>query len=116
LEYENGVVISTEGSWEAGVNDAKPGIVMEGIPHIGDSYRQEYMVEVAEDMAQVLSLTDSATVPYGSYTNCLKTKEWTPLSPGIVENKYYARNIGLLKAVMVEGGNEHSALVVIQSK
>jgi len=30
-EYESGVVVSTAGSWEAGVDGAKPGIIMEAV-------------------------------------------------------------------------------------
>ena len=111
--YEDGQVVSTEGSWEAGINGAKPGIVMEGNPHVGDLYRQEYLKGVAEDMAEVLSLTESATVPYGSFTNCLETKEWSPLEPGVAEHKYYAPGVGLVSVVTVEGGTDHSELVNI---
>ena len=49
----NGNVISTEGSWQAGVNGAQPGIVMEADPHVGDTYQQELSVGVAEDKATV---------------------------------------------------------------
>jgi hypothetical protein len=98
-EYENGVVVSTEGSWEAGVNGAQPGIVMEGHPRVGDSYRQEFAPDVAEDMAKVLSLTKSVSVPYGSFKHVLLTKEWTPLDPGVVEHKYYAPDIGFVLAI-----------------
>ena len=41
-EYEDGEVVSTEGSWEAGVDGAQPGIVMPTDPVIGVAYRQEY--------------------------------------------------------------------------
>ena len=41
-EYENGKVVSTKGSWEAGVDGAKPGIIMHADPKVGQSYRQEY--------------------------------------------------------------------------
>ena len=64
--YENGQVVSTEGSWEAGKNGAKPGIIMEGHPHVGDIYQQEFAPGVAEDMAQVTSLTKTVTVPGGN--------------------------------------------------
>jgi hypothetical protein len=93
-EIEGGVVVSTEGSWKAGVDDAKPGIVMKGDPKVGDKYRQEYYEDEAEDEGQVVALDASVTVPYGSYTNCLKTKEWTRLEPGVVEYKFYKSGVG----------------------
>jgi len=112
-EYEDGEFVSTEGSWEAGVDDAKPGIVMEANPQVGDSYRQEYYEDEAEDMGEVLSLNESVLVPYGSYENCLKTKDWTPLEPDVIEHKYYAPNIGFVMEIMVEGGSETIELIDI---
>jgi len=115
-EYEAGVVVSTKGSWEAGVDGAMPGIIMEANPQVGDFYRQEYYKGEAEDMAEVLSLTESASVIYGSFDNLLMTREWTPLEPGIVEHKYYAPGVGLILEVMVEGGSERVELVEITTK
>jgi hypothetical protein len=93
-EYKNGKVTSTKGSWEAGVDGAKPGIIMEAHPKVGQSYRQEYYEGEAEDMAKVQSLNESLTVPYGSFDHVLVTKEWTPLEPSYHEHKYYARGVG----------------------
>jgi hypothetical protein len=93
-EYENGKVVSTKGSWEAGVDGAKPGIIMQAHPKVGQSYRQEYYKGEAEDMAKVLSLNESVTVPYGSFDRVLKTREWTPLEPSYHEHKYYAPGVG----------------------
>jgi hypothetical protein len=93
-EYKNGKLTSTKGSWEAGVDGAKPGIIMEAHPKVGHSYRQEYYKGEAEDMAKVLSLNDSVKVPYGSFDHVLVTKEWTPLEPSYSEHKYYARGVG----------------------
>src|SRR5215203_1997754 len=93
-EYKNGKVVSTKGSWEAGVDGAKPGIIMQAHPKVGQSYRQEYYKGEAEDTAKVQSLNDSVTVPYGSFDHVLVTKEWTPLEPSYSEHKYYARGVG----------------------
>jgi hypothetical protein len=95
-EYENGKVVSTKGSWEAGVDGAKPGIIMQADPKVGESYHQEYYPGEAMDMAKVLSLNESVTVPYGSFDHALKTKEWTPLQPGFFEHKYYVAGVGPL--------------------
>jgi hypothetical protein len=93
-ELDNGKVTSTHGSWEAGVDGAKPGIIMQGDPKIGESYRQEYYKGEAEDTAEVVSLDESATVPYGSFDRVLETREWTPLEPSYDEHKYYAAGVG----------------------
>lgn len=112
-DYEDNKVVSTAGSWEAGMGGALPGILMKGGPQVGDVYRQEYLKGEAEDMAEVLSLDESITVVYGSFDNCLKTKEWNPLEPGIEENKYYAPGIGALLEMEIMGGDEKLELVNI---
>jgi hypothetical protein len=95
-EYENGEVVSTKGSWEAGVDGAKPGIIMQADPKVGQSYYQEYYPGEAMDKASVLTFEASVTVPYGSFDEVLETKEWTPLQPGFSEKKYYVRGVGPL--------------------
>jgi hypothetical protein len=104
-EYEGSQLVSTEGSWEAGVDGAKPGIIMHATqPAIGVPYRQEYYACEAEDMAEVVSLNKSVTVPYGSFDNCLQTRDFTPLEPDVSEYKYYAPGVGLVLEVAVQSG------------
>jgi hypothetical protein len=104
---------SHEGSWEAGMKGTTAGIVMEAQPKVGDSYDQELAKDVAEDKGTVLSLNEKVCVPYGCFSNVLKTEDINPLEPDIVENKYYAQNIGEIKAIMVKGGSEVETLVQI---
>src|SRR5690349_14313903 len=111
---ENGKVTSTEGTWQAGVNGAEPGIVMLAHPKKGDKYQQEFAAGVAEDMAQVLGFKDSLCVQYGCFKHVLVIKEWTPLEPGVVENKYYAKGVGFIYSEMVKGGDETLELVRIR--
>jgi hypothetical protein len=95
-EIEKGEVVSTDGSWEAGVNGAQPGIIMKAYPQVGDAYRQEFLKGEAEDMGQVLGLSDSVSIGLGSYQDCLKIKDWTPLEPDVVEHKFYSKETGNL--------------------
>lgn len=113
LYDETGVLIgtSTEGSWEAGVDGATPGIVMLATPKPGISYRQEFYEGVAEDMSKVLRLNAHVSVEYGDFAGCLKTKEWTPLKPGVIEHKYYAPGIGLVFVEEIKGKTVKVALV-----
>ena len=108
-----GNIISTEGSWEAGVNGALPGIIMEAHPRRGDSYRQEFAAGVAEDMATVIALNRTVKVPFGTFTGCLETEEFSPLDPGALEHKYYAPGVGFIRVVAVKGGKEQLELVNI---
>ena len=110
---ENGNVISTEGSWEAGVDGAQAGIIMLADPKKGNRYQQEEAPDVAEDMAQVTGFEDSLCVSYGCFENVLVTKEWSPLEKGVVENKYYASGVGFIFGDMVKGGDEQTELVEV---
>ena len=94
--YQNGVAVSTEGSWEAGVDGAKPGIIMEADPQHGDTYFQEFAPGVAQDMATVVTTSETATVPFGTFTNVLRTKEWSPIENSSLEHKYYVQGVGLI--------------------
>ena len=108
-----GNVISTEGTWLTGVDGAKPGIVMEAQPKVGDVYRQEFLKGEAEDMARVVNLNRHVTVPYGSFDHVLQTEEWAchdPKAPH--EDKYYAREVGNIK-VRARDGSETIKLVKV---
>jgi hypothetical protein len=102
-EYENGKVVSTEGSWEAGVHGAVPGIIMPAHPRIGQRYRQEFLEGEAEDQARVTGVGMDISVAYGSFHNCIRTVEWTRLEPGVKEAKVYCPRVGFVKAVGEEG-------------
>ena len=110
-EYENGEVTSTEGSWEAGVDGALPGIVMPADPQVGDAYRQEFYPDHAEDLVEIQELGATRSVQLGDYQDVLVTKEWNPLDPEIVENKFYAPDVGNIAEQAVAGSDEVSELV-----
>lgn len=97
-EYENGQVVSTEGSWEWGQNGALPGIAMWADPaaHLGERYRQEYLPGVAEDFGQVIATNVSVTVPFGSYTGCVRTLDTSGLDYTAREHKTYCPQVGLV--------------------
>ncbi len=103
-EYENGEVTSTEGSWEAGVDGALPGIVMPAQPAVGDAYRQEYYQGEAEDLAEVVRLDASESVPFGDVDELVVIKEWNPFESEVVEEKSFAPSIGLVLEVKTAGG------------
>jgi hypothetical protein len=113
-EYKHGEVLSTKGSWEAGKHGAKPGIIMQAHPKVGQTYRQEYSKGVAEDMAKVLRLNSSAKVPYGPFHHVLETKEWSPLDHGVAEHEYYAAGVGDIKEASVKGPSETLGLVNVR--
>jgi len=93
-ELTDGLISTIDGTFMGGVDSAEPGIILEAHPAIGDFYRQEFDLDNAEDFAEVVGLSDSVTVPYGTFTNCLNTRETTPLEPDLHEHKFYAAGVG----------------------
>ena len=110
-EYEDGKLVSREGSWEAGVDGAQAGIVMPAHPEVGMRYRQEYYEGHAGDRGEVLRVDDEARVPFGSYREVVRTKDTTPLEPQVREHKYYARGVGLVLARDVAGGGREELVL-----
>ncbi len=115
-EIEDGEVVSTEGSWEAGVDGAEPGIVMMADPEVGEIYRQEFYVGVAEDMAEVVALDESAEVPYGSFEGCLQTRDWSPLEENSDEFKFYCPELGGLVLELGKYSGERVELVEVEEE
>jgi hypothetical protein len=111
---EQGHLVTTEGSWEAGIDGAFPGIIMEAQPASGDVYRQEYAPGVAVDMGSVLGLQKQVTVPYGTFDDVLETKEYSCIESG-VDHKFYAAGIGDVQEIAVAGGGETLELVSIET-
>jgi hypothetical protein len=93
-EYEDGEVVSTEGSWQHGRDGGQAGVVVPARPRSGCSYREEFLPGKAEDRAEVLSTRESLQTPTGLYERVLHTANTTPLQPEILENKFYARGVG----------------------
>jgi hypothetical protein len=102
-EYEQGEVVSTQGSWEAGVDGAQAGVVLPGTPEVGQEYRQEYYEGEAEDAGKILSLDEWVEVPAGKYRPVLMTKDWTSLEPDVLEHKFYAKGVGPVLTLSVSG-------------
>ncbi|MGH8719601.1 MAG: hypothetical protein ACREV0_11780 [Burkholderiales bacterium] len=105
-------LVSIDGSFKAGRDGDKPGIIFLANPKKGAVYRQEFSLANAEDFSQVLSTAYS----FGSDStldqfvpralarmlcerNCIVTKESNPNEPGTFEHKYYALDIGFFLAV-----------------
>jgi hypothetical protein len=110
-EVEDGKVTSTEGSWQAGVDGAQPGILLPARPNPGMVYRQEYHGTAAQDTAAVLSLHQRAKVPSGLFDHVLITKEFTPLEPRLLKHDFYALGVGPVLSLTVSGGSDREELL-----
>jgi hypothetical protein len=80
------------------------------------TYRQEYYAGQAEDAATIVSLAEHVTVPYGAFDGVLKTRDFTPLDPDVVEQKFYARGVGLVQVVQTSGGSSREELITFESR
>jgi hypothetical protein len=97
-----GRVTSTEGTWMAGVDGARPGIYMTAHPRVGQSWEQEYYKGHAQDQFTVIGA-------FGG--NAVLTQETTPLEPGTVDHKLYVRGVGTVLEQTEKGPNERNELV-----
>jgi hypothetical protein len=121
-EYANGVVTNTQGSWEAGVDGAQPGIVMQANPTPGKWYRQEYRPGIAEDKAKVLksgaathfgaTVSPTLHVAGNTFHNVIVTDDVNPLDPSLKENKWYAKGSGIVKTIRRGGGHVETSHIV----
>src|SRR5262245_496416 len=113
LEMRNGHLQRASDSWEAGVDGAQPGIIMEGDPQRGDVYRQEYYPPGdALDQAHVVRLDGKMKVARGSFDRVRVTDEWSPVEPQM-ERKSYVAGLGEIEEHVTEGGKEHYELVSV---
>lgn len=112
-EYADGKVLHHHGAWEAGVDGALPGIIMNADPQVTDSHRQEYYEGKAEDLYWVVATGESKSVPLDTFDHVIRTLEWTPLEPKVVVEKLYAPGVGLLAERALSGGKENVRLLEV---
>lgn len=111
VEYEHGQPWSTEGSWDGGEHGATPGIAMPAHPKVGQKYRQEYRKGIAEDRGEIIALDATADVPFGHFDKLVRTNDTTALEPNVLENKFYAKGIGVVLETIEKGGGPRSELI-----
>jgi hypothetical protein len=90
------IKVSHEGSWEAGVNGAKPGYIMPAHPKVGFAYFQEHAPGVALDSAKVTATDLTLNVQGKVYRHVVLTQEFTPLEPTVSDYKWYAPGVGMV--------------------
>lgn len=95
--YEDGVVTGHPGGWRAGLNGARPGIIMPGTPLVGARYQQELAPGVAEDRGEIVSIGQTMTVPAGTFHNILEITDTNPLDPEEEDAKFYALGVVLIQ-------------------
>lgn len=111
--YKDGAVVNHEGSFEAGVDGAQPGIALPANPAPGMAYRQEYYQGHAEDRAAVVTVgEEQVEVPFGHFPDqILMTRDLVPLEPTVQELKFYAPGVGPLLSIHLDGAGGRAELV-----
>ncbi len=107
----HGRVTSREGSFEAGRDGARAGLFFPAHPKVGTTARQEFYRGHAEDHFKVVDRSARVSVPYVTTRHAVRTKEWTPLEPRVLDNKYYVRGVGTVREIAVKGPVERLRLV-----
>jgi hypothetical protein len=112
-EYKHGKVSSRAGSFEAGVNGAQAGVAMPANPVPGLSYRQEYLKGKAEDKGAIVTVgQEKVEVPFGFFKkDVVMTRDLTPLEPRVQELKFYARGVGPVLSVHLDGTGSREELI-----
>jgi len=67
--------------------------------------RQEFYEGEAEDLAEVYQLGVSQRLSAGSLDDIVVVREWNPLEPDVVEDKYHAPGVGVVLELKTQGGD-----------
>jgi hypothetical protein len=103
---------SDNGTWQAGVRGAMPGIALPAKPAVGLAYREEYSKNVAEDQSRILALNTQVQVRAGHYTHVVLAVDYSPIEPEVAELKFYAKGSGqAVLAIDISGGNDREELI-----
>jgi hypothetical protein len=92
--YEDGRIVSHDGAWRAGFDDAQPGLIMPGSFLLGSRYHQEIAPRVALDRAEHVDMGFEVDVLAGDFEECVRVTETTPLEPDSESTKIYCAEIG----------------------
>jgi hypothetical protein len=94
--YQDGAIVSHEGSWMSGENGAQPGLRMPGFFLLGARYQQEMAPHVSMDQAEHISMGATVATPSGVFHDCIAVLETSPLDPDEETLKVYAPGVGLV--------------------
>lgn len=100
-QYQDGKVSGHSGGWLLGKDTQTPGLLLPAHPKIGDKFRSEDVPKITTEADKVVSVSETVTVPAGTFHNCVKIEEHA--SDGTTEYKYYAPGIGCIKEADSDG-------------
>ena len=113
--FWNGILVNHAGSFLHGKDGAKAGIWMKAEQRVGDSYKQEFYAGHAEDIRDTVATGETVTTKSGTYTDCVKVYDWTPLEKNAREHKYHCPQVGALALTEdLETGSRSELVSVVQ--
>jgi len=95
--FSAGQLTSHSGEWLAYEGSNLPGLIMSGNPKIGMKYYQEIAPGIAEDRAEVVSISATFQTQAGEFTDCVITQESSKIQPLAIEYKTYCPGVGLVQ-------------------
>lgn len=95
----NALGTDRSGSWEAGVDDAVAGIIMEAQPRVGHRYYQEFQPGGVVDQAVGVATNETLTVPLGTFSNVFHSRDTSVREPFGLSEKFYAPGLGSVREV-----------------
>ena len=94
-EYSHGKITGHSGAWLFGRDTRHLGLLMPAHPKVGDKFKSEDAPPITWEADEIVSLSETVTVPAGTFQNCLKVKEIA--SDGDTEYKLYAPGVGVVR-------------------
>lgn len=111
-----GNVEDRDGSWQAGVDGARAGVIMPAHPHVTAAYRQEFERGEAEDQAWIVQKNAHVATPATESRHAVRSLEWTRLEPNVVSVKFYVRGFGQVSEHDMSGGHEQFELTSMRHR
>lgn len=114
-KIENGKK-NREGSFEAGVDGAEPGVQMPAHPKVGMVFRLEGAYKTgAADHTEILSVgKEQVEVPYGHFRKVIMNRDFSPLNPKGAELWFYAKGVGGVLAIDISDGDSREELLTFR--
>ncbi len=94
LEFDGAGESRSADSWLAGIDGARPSVAMPAAPEVGARYEEDHPGD--RDSREVVSTSQVAMVPAGSFQDCVEVREISPNTPEEADNRLYAAGIGLV--------------------
>ena len=90
---------SNKGSWEAGIDGARPGLIMPGTPLLGARYFQEIAPPNAVDRGEIVATGLEVDLEAGRWSGCIQTSDTNPAEKicGEGDEKTYCPSVGLVQ-------------------